>query len=79
MRSSSLTVQIAMARAGVGIALLPDFAVGPQDGLDAVLPGEVRVHRSYWISAATEMRTVPRIRHVWDAIIAGARAGHRRA
>lgn len=79
MRSSSLNVQIALARAGVGIALLPDFSVAPPDGLEAVLPGEVRVWRSYWISAATEMRTVPRIRHVWEAIVAGARAGQREA
>lgn len=42
-------------------------------GLEPLLPDEVRVRRSYWISAATEMRAVPRIRHVREAIVAGAR------
>lgn len=72
-RSSSLGVQIALARAGVGIALLPTYAAGADDALEPVLPGEVTVRRGYWISAPTELRQVARVRRVWDAIVAGAR------
>lgn len=72
MRSSSLNVQIAMARAGVGIALLPLFAL-PAEGLEPVLPEEITVRRSYWMSMPSEMRHVPRTRRVWEAIAAGAR------
>ncbi|MGA0542229.1 LysR family transcriptional regulator [Neotabrizicola sp. VNH66] len=73
-RSSSLNVQIALASAGVGIALLPLFAVQPEDGLERLLPEEVIVRRSYWISAPSEVRQLARVRCVWDAIVAGARS-----
>lgn len=74
MRSSSLNVQIALAEAGTGIAMLPDFSIRPGSRLEPVLPEEVRMRRSYWISASTELRQVARVRRVWEAIVAGARS-----
>lgn len=73
LRSSSLNAQLAMTRSGAGITLLPTFAVQRSDGLVPVLPDQVRVRRSYWMTASTEVKSVARVSRVWDEIAADAR------
>lgn len=73
LRSASLHAQIALVAQGAGIALLPRYALAGRPDLECLLEDQIRVRRSYWISMAEELRELPRIRAVWEALIAGSR------
>lgn len=73
LSSNSLQAQIAMARAGCGIAILPHFiALG--SGLERILPNEILLRHGYWISSHEEIASTARIRAVrrWVAAVAAA-------
>lgn len=64
LRSTSINAQYEMARAGAGLAILPKFMVRAGDGLKRVLPQEVAITRSFWLSVHEDIRDLPRIRAV---------------
>jgi DNA-binding transcriptional LysR family regulator len=68
-RTSSQTTQAAAARAGYGIALLPRFVAGDEQGLVQVLPGERLPDRVVWLLIRRDLTKVPRVRAVADYLI----------
>ena len=71
--SNSMIAQMAAASGGLGIAVLPSFAVQGAPGLVPVLP-DLRGQRELWLSGHPDMRGVPRVRAVsafLRALIAG--------
>jgi DNA-binding transcriptional LysR family regulator len=68
LRSTSILAQKAMARAGAGIAILPDFLVEPGDGLVPVLGESVVFQREFWTVMPQGLREVARVRRVAEAL-----------
>jgi DNA-binding transcriptional LysR family regulator len=66
LRSTSITAQYKAAVAGMGLAVLPIFIAGKDPNLQEVLPGEIAIKRTYWISTSTELKDFGRIRAVWN-------------
>ncbi|MFC0339158.1 LysR family transcriptional regulator [Paracoccus niistensis] len=67
IRSTSIIAQKEMVASGAGIALLPDFLVGEDDGLVRILE-QVVFYRSFWMIVPSSLRRVARIRVVADTI-----------
>jgi DNA-binding transcriptional LysR family regulator len=65
-RSNSQMAQLAAARAGFGIALLPCFLVAGSSGLVPVPGEEARYQREIWLLMRRDLARVPRIRVVAD-------------
>lgn len=66
--SNSVTAQVAAARAGAGIGLLPDFlAEAEGTGLVRVLP-DVEQRLTYWASIREEALRTPAVRAVLEAM-----------
>lgn len=70
VRASSAEMQLALALAGGGIAILPDFLV-PPDRLAIV--GEERVRREVWMLVHSDMAGSAPVRAVADALRNGVR------
>jgi DNA-binding transcriptional LysR family regulator len=68
LKASTLELQRAAARAGGGVAMLPDFFVSAEDGLEIALNDADTVRRDIWLVVHSDIRTVPIIRAVMDAI-----------
>ena len=68
-RSTSVIAQQQAARAGLGIAVLPNYMARQDPELVRVLPAE-SVQRSYWISTRRELHKSVRLRVVWDFLLA---------
>ena len=67
--SSNLIVQYQAAKAGYGLCVLPCYiASRPGNGLRRVLPGQVSVIGSYWMTLHSDMRQLARVRIVCDFI-----------
>jgi DNA-binding transcriptional LysR family regulator len=62
--SNSMIAQMSAAAAGLGIVLLPFFAVDRYPDLTRVLAGEVLVQRDIWLSVHRDLESVPRIEAV---------------
>lgn len=56
IKSSSIFNQLAAVRNGLGIGVLPYFIGGKYPGLQLVLPDQVRLTRSYWLTCHREVR-----------------------
>ncbi|MGO0686123.1 LysR family transcriptional regulator [Pseudomonas fulva] len=67
-RSTSVIAQQAAARAGLGIAVLPNYMARHDPTLVRVLPGET-IQRSYWICTRRELHKSVRLRVVWDYLL----------
>ena len=67
-RSTSVIAQQQAARAGLGIAVLPNYMASQDPDLVRVLPEE-SVQRSYWISTRRELHKSVRLRVVWDFLL----------
>ncbi|MCU1754658.1 LysR family transcriptional regulator [Pseudomonas helleri] len=67
-RSTSVIAQQQAARAGLGIAVLPNYMASQDPELVRVLPEE-SVQRSYWISTRRELHKSVRLRVVWDFLL----------
>jgi len=66
LRSTSVLAQHEAAVAGMGLAILPLF-LGRQDTrLQAVLPGTVKLTRTFWMSMPIEIQDISRMRATWD-------------
>lgn len=74
LRTDSHPAQLAAARAGLGIALV-QVPVGDADpGLVRILPDFSPVDIQTWIVTHQNLARVPRVRVVFDALVAGFRA-----
>jgi DNA-binding transcriptional LysR family regulator len=63
-RSNSMIAQMSAASAGMGLALLPRFAVENEPSLEAVLEDEVRVTRGLWLSVHQDLQYSSRVKAV---------------
>ncbi|MNJ18458.1 Glycine cleavage system transcriptional activator [compost metagenome] len=68
-RSTSVIAQQQAARAGLGIAVLPNYMARHDPALVRVLPSET-IQRSYWICTRRELHKSVRLRVVWDFLLA---------
>ncbi|WP_245582376.1 LysR family transcriptional regulator [Neorhizobium lilium] len=73
LKASTLELQRAAAQAGGGVAMLPDFFVNPSYGLVTALDDKEPIRRDIWLVVHSDIRSVPTIRTVMDAIRRGAR------
>lgn len=64
LQSSSLFAQVTAVRAGLGLCVLPTYLAGADPYLVEVLPEEITLRRSYWLSAHEEIANLPRVRAV---------------
>ncbi len=67
LRSSVLEFQAAAARAGGGVVMLPDFAAEQSPGLRRV-EEEAALTRDVWLVVHSQIKDVPAIRSVVDAL-----------
>lgn len=65
---SSATGQVEAAKGGAGIAILHDYLVLPESGLEPVLP-DLKIARSYWLAVHESQRNLARIAAVNDFLI----------
>lgn len=62
--SNSMIAQMNAAAGGLGLVLLPSFAVADRPDLIPVLPGLVRTNRQIWLNVHNDLQFSPRIRTV---------------
>ncbi|WP_287815863.1 substrate-binding domain-containing protein, partial [Pseudomonas sp.] len=67
-RSTSVIAQQQAAKAGLGIAVLPNYMAADDPELVRLLPGET-IQRSYWMSTRRELHKSVRLRVVWDYLL----------
>ncbi|WP_118138307.1 LysR family transcriptional regulator [Oceanicella sp. SM1341] len=70
---TSLAVQLAWARMGAGVAILPDFMARSCPELLRILPLQVSFTRSYYLVSHEENRHVPRLEAVAERLASGLR------
>jgi DNA-binding transcriptional LysR family regulator len=68
-RSTTMISQQVATASGVGFGILPLFSTRLEPNLVQVLPGEVEVTRSYWLTVHPDARKLPRIRAVIDFLV----------
>lgn len=64
IKSSSVFNQLAAARNHLGIAVLPHYIASKYPELRIVLPDEITLNRSYWLTCHRDVRTMRRERAV---------------
>lgn len=69
-QASSIFSQLAAARRGLGVTVLPHYLARRHADLIAVLPGEVSLTRCYWMTCHRELRRAPREKAVIDFLMA---------
>lgn len=74
LRTDSHTVVAAAIRAGVGIGVMQAPAAQRDPELRRVLPGFVAAQLGTWIATHEDLRDMPRIRAVFDAVVTGLSA-----
>jgi DNA-binding transcriptional LysR family regulator len=67
-RSDHAEIQLALARAGGGAAMLPDFLVGDDGGLVRARPADPPVVREIWLVVHSDLRAAAPIRAVIDCL-----------
>lgn len=65
-RSTSVVAHAAVVRQGLALGILPCFLAAQHPQLVPVLPQVVRVRRSFWLCCREDLRSLRRIRVVWD-------------
>lgn len=68
IRASTLDMQAALARLGCGVAMLPDFLAASDAGLSAAEPDGEPFYREVWMTVHSDIKDVPSIRVVLDAL-----------
>lgn len=68
VRASTLEFQVATARAGGGVAFFPSFMLAGVDDLVEVIREPVPLKREVWLVVHSDIRNVPIIRAVMDAL-----------
>ena len=64
IKSSSVVNQLAAARNHLGIAVLPHYIAVKYPELQIVLPNEITLNRSYWLTCHRDVRAMRRERAV---------------
>lgn len=64
--SSSIAMQHAMTRAGLGVCVLPHFIAAHDDALVQIMADEVAITRSFWMVVHADLRRVARVAAVMD-------------
>jgi DNA-binding transcriptional LysR family regulator len=62
VESSNLVAQLRATLAGAGLCVLPAFLAGEQPGLVRVLPGEISLTRSLWLTVHQDLAELARVR-----------------
>ncbi|MEJ6388917.1 LysR family transcriptional regulator [Gymnodinialimonas ulvae] len=73
LASTSISVQLQMARAGGGLAVVHDFALPTAPELQRVLPGQVALTRTFWLVRHEGQRDA-RLDRIAGLVSAGLRA-----
>jgi DNA-binding transcriptional LysR family regulator len=68
--STSMISQMHAASSGLGIVLLPTFAVPSRLGLERLPIQDVKVEREIWLSAHQDLRYIPRVKAVVQYLMA---------
>lgn len=63
---TGMLAQYQAVAAGLGLAMLTPYTVPSDSKLVRVLPGDVRVTRTFWLVAPAELYRLRRVRVVWD-------------
>ena len=66
--ANTTEIQLSAARAGMGIALLPDFLNAEAEGLVVVGDDTPPLQRELWLVIHTDVRTAPAVRAVADVL-----------
>jgi len=64
LMSSSIRAQMELVLAGAGLGVLPTFMAAQMPSLVRVLPSQVRIERSFWMSVHQDLKTTARLRAV---------------
>jgi DNA-binding transcriptional LysR family regulator len=67
-RTTSVTAQMEAVTEGSVIAVLPCYMASQRGGLERLLPKEVGIERSYWISVHGDLAHSPRVRTLMQQI-----------
>ncbi|HEX8467498.1 MAG TPA: LysR family transcriptional regulator [Allosphingosinicella sp.] len=62
VESSNLVAQLRATLAGAGLCVLPAFLAEKEDGLVRVLPGEISLTRSLWLTVHQDLAELARVR-----------------
>ena len=63
---TGMLAQVQAAEAGLGLAMLAPYAVGPDSPLVQLLPGEIAADSTLWLAAPADLFRLRRVRLVWD-------------
>lgn len=74
LRTNDRALQVEAAAAGLGLACLPSFIGDRHPGLAHVTAGEAGPARDIWLGVHSDMRQMPRIRLVIEALVAQCKA-----
>lgn len=77
LRSTSVIAQGEMVRSGAAAGILPRFVAERLGGLVRLLPDEVALVRSYWISVHDDLRRIRRVRALIDGVTERVRTNRR--
>ncbi len=69
IKSSNLIAQLAAARAGAGLCVLPHFIAREEPDLVPVLPQDVSLTRAFWLVTHADLRNLARVRETADFIV----------
>lgn len=72
-RSNSREVQVHAALAGAGVAALARYRADRETGLMRLFPDRPDLVRDIWIGVHVDMRHMPRVRAVTDAVVEALR------
>jgi DNA-binding transcriptional LysR family regulator len=77
IRASTAEIQLAAARAGGGVVILPDYMAAGDPGLAEVEPAVIALTREIWLVVHADLQDAPAIRAVIDGLRGadGVRAG----
>ncbi|HEX8571650.1 MAG TPA: LysR family transcriptional regulator [Allosphingosinicella sp.] len=62
VESSNLVAQLKATLAGAGLCVLPAFLASSEQGLERVLPGEISLTRSLWLTVHQDLAELARVR-----------------
>ncbi|WP_227285469.1 LysR family transcriptional regulator [Boseongicola sp. H5] len=74
LTSNSVSVQLNWARAGAGLAVVHDFALPAAPGLRRVLPGQIALHRNFWLIRHAQALRERRLQRFAGLLADGIRA-----
>ncbi|MFL6845569.1 MAG: LysR family transcriptional regulator [Allosphingosinicella sp.] len=68
VESSNLVAQLRATLAGAGLCVLPAFLAAEESGLERVLPAEISLTRSLWLTVHQDLAELARVRAAIDFI-----------